>query len=409
MALLLAHNPAHAQSAFRIAAVVNNEIISAYDLATRIELIIASSGLPNTDETRQRLAPDVLRGLIEERLQLQDAAQLDITITDAEIDDAIARLEEENRMRKGGLDDFILTKNLSRDTVIAQIRAQLAWAKVVRRKITPQVSVGEEDIDEILRRIEDSQGQWEYRIGEIFLAVDSPEQERRVHSTAEQLVKQAREGANFAGLARQFSQGTSAAVSGDIGWLVSGQLDADVAPVLADMQPGQISDPIRTFAGYSILLLRDRRQILTVSADETRLGLRQFLIALADNANPQEVASQVDLARQISAAADTCAEFEELATQAGSKVPANPGLVRAGDMPADLRRLLLALDIGQASPPQRVPGGVLTLMLCERQAPPSNLPNREQIRERLSRDQIDLLARRYLRDLRFAALVDMRV
>ena len=108
-------------------------------------------------------------------------------------------------------------------------------------------------------------------------------------------------------------------------------------------------------------------------------------------------------------AADTCAEFEELAAQAGSKVPANPGLVRAGDMPADLRRLLLALDIGQASPPQRVPGGVLTLMLCERQAPPSNLPNREQIRERLSRDQIDLLARRYLRDLRFAALVDLRV
>lgn len=405
----IAAGPATAQEVHRIAAVVNDDIISAHDLQERLKFIIATSNLPDGPETRRRLTTQVLRGLIDERLRLQEAARLNIEVTDEEIDDAIARVEAQNKMRPGQFRAFLARRGIGEDTALAQIRAQIAWAKAIRRKFSGQVSIGEEDIDIVLRRFQESQGRFEYRVAEIFIGAGSPDEELTARESAERLADQARAGGDFAALARQFSQGAAAAVGGDIGWVLEGQLAAELDAALGDMAPGQIAGPIRTLSGYHVLLLRDRRQVLTAAPEETVFDLRQLLFPLPKDADPAAVASQSDLASLVAESAGDCADFTRLAQETGSPLPADPGRIKAGDMAPQLREIALRTEAGKTSVPLQTPAGILVFMVCDRTAPTANLPTRAEIRERLTNEQVEMLARRYLRDLRFAALVDLRV
>lgn len=409
LATVVAAGSAAAQGVHRIAAVVNDDIISVFDLQERMRFIIATSNLPDTSETRQRLTDQVLRGLIDERLRLQEAARLNIVVPEQEIDEAIARIEAQNKMRPGQFRAFLARGGIGMETAVDQIRAQIAWTKSIRRKFAGQVSIGEEDIDIVLRRFEESQGRFEYRVAEIFISVGTPGEEAAARETAERLAEQARAGGDFAGLARQFSQGAAAAVGGDIGWILEGQLADGLDAALADMAPGQIGGPVRSLSGYHILLLRDRRKVLGAAPEEAVFNLRQLLIPLPKGADAVAVASQSDLATLIAESAADCTDFERMARETGSPLPADPGRIKAADMAPQLRDIALATNAGKTSPPLQTPEGILIFMVCERTASATNLPSRAEIRERLTNEQVELLARRYLRDLRFAALVDLRV
>ena len=94
----VAQQAARALAAQRIVAVVNDDVVSLRDLEERLQLILVTSGVPDTPEARERLAPQVLRGLIEETLQLQEAERLDVQVTPGEIDQALNSIAGRNNM-----------------------------------------------------------------------------------------------------------------------------------------------------------------------------------------------------------------------------------------------------------------------------------------------------------------------
>jgi peptidyl-prolyl cis-trans isomerase SurA len=404
----LAAAPLSAQD-LRIAAVVNDEVISVYDLVNRTRLAVISTGLPDTAETRRRLQPQVLRGLIDERIQSQEAAKQNISATEEDMAGAIAKIEQNNRMPPGGLEIAIKNSGIENSTVMAQIRANVLWQKLVARKLRSTLQVGEDEIDEQMARLQAAQGSTELLLGEIFLSVDAPEQDDDVRQTAQGLADQLRQGVNFPDMARQFSQSASAATGGDIGWVESGTLDDDIQKAVNEIQPGQITDPIRSVAGYYIYALRQRRTMAAASADDAKVSLVQLLLPLERGASESEIGSQMALAETVRETVSGCADLGRVAKELGVPPPTDPQELRIGDLAPRIREVVTPLKVGEASAPMRVDPGLLMVMVCVRQDAPSNMPSRDDISESLMRQRLDVLARRYLRDLRRASFVDVRV
>lgn len=268
---LLPVSASHAQDAFRPAAVVNDEVISVLDLAMRVRLAIVGAGVRDSQEVRRRLTPQVLNGLIDERLQLQEAKRLDISVTDDHVASALQQISKQNNMTEGQFLAMLRNRGIIPTTLIDQIRAQIAWRTVVQRRLRPTIAITNEEIQEVVNRLEARQGSVQRRISEIFVAVESAAKEDEALANANRLLEQLQAGANFSGLARQFSQSSTARLGGDLGWVQDGELAEELNTALFQMGPGDISAPIRTPAGFHILLLRDMRKNQGNVVDRTRI------------------------------------------------------------------------------------------------------------------------------------------
>jgi peptidyl-prolyl cis-trans isomerase SurA len=398
---------AQAQDALRIAAVVNDEIITGLDLAVRTRMAILSSGLTDTPEVRSRVLPQVLRAMVDERLKLQEAKRQNITVSQGEVDDALARIAEQNHVSPADMDRWLQSGGMLLGPLVEQIRATISWNKLVSRRLGPTVSISEDEVDDSVRRMSESRGQTERRVSEIFLAVDNPTDADQVKQGAERLVEQIRGGADFSSVALQFSDSATAAVGGDIGWVMSGQLSSDLEQALAALRPGEIAGPIQTVGGYYILLLRDERTS-DANADAPVLHLNQVVLPLPKDATSEQVALAQAAAEHIQKEAKTCDEFQSLGRTAGAIGKSDLGTVSQNDLSQQLRQLVTDLPVGQASAPQQIDGGLALVMVCSRDAA-GNATQRQDVLRSLQHEKLDLLARRYLRDLRRAAFVDIRV
>lgn len=391
-----------------IAAVVNDEIVTADDLAARMELVVRSSGVADTAAERQRLSSQVLRALIDEKLQTQEAKRLKITVSKDEVNEALARIESQNNMPKGGLDAYLKQAGISRESLVDQLTASLAWGKVVHNQLWQDVTIPDEEVNETMARLKADAGKPQSRISEIFLAVDSPRQESEVKRLADQLIEQIRAGANFGAVARQFSQSPSAAVGGDIGWVTPTQLGSPLGDAVEHMKPGEMSYPIRTSSGFYVLFLTQRRTLGEVNPDDTVLSLAQVVFPLAADAAPEERQRVMAQAQRISDTAKSCGEMAKIGREQSPQLSGEVPKTRAGDLPSDLRPIIMALQIAQPSKPLPLRGGVGVVMVCERKEPPSSMPTRNEVMESLARERLDALARRYMRDLHRSAFVDIR-
>ncbi len=399
-----------AQTGYGIAAVVNDEVISSYDVQARLRLMLTVSNIPDSEESRRRLLPQVMRQLIDERLQLQEANRLNIAVTEEEIRGAVTTLERQNQLPPGGLEARLSQDGVPVGTLLEQLRANIAWSKIILRQVRPQVEVGEEEIDEYLAQVRARGGTTEFEAAEVFIPIESTAEETTARQTAQRVVEQARAGVPFAGLAQQFSQAPSAGNGGDLGRVQEGQLDPRLEAALRAMRPGEVSDPIRVENGYYVLQLRDRRQRAVGRAGDMTVALRRIFLPLPPQAGPAEERSQGDLAQTVSETVRGCDDMPRLAQEVGASGAVDVGRLRTADLPARLREVVEALPIGQASQPIRLDDGFLVLMVCDRSQSEAggNLPSRQEVMQSLGAQRIDMLARRYMRDLRRAAFIDVR-
>lgn len=406
MATMLAV-PAFAQGVLRIAAVVNEDVISAYDLANRMRLVLVTSNVPDTPEIRQRLASQVLRNMIDERLQLQEARRLNIEVTEEELDNLLVELNKQNGLPPGSIEQMLAQNNIDINVLRLKLRAEQAWYKVVTRSLQHEIFIGNEEIDEELNRLKTMSDQPRHRVAEIFLPIDNPDNEARIRDLAERLLQQIVAGANFAALAREFSQSTSAAAGGEVGWVTQGRFDPELDRVIATARPLEPVGPIRTLSGYYILVVIDR-VIPGDPASTTTVDLAQLLLPLDEHASPKEVQSLAATALQIRSAVSSCTELRQLARTNNITTTNELSGVPIGQMPSPMRSAIAALQVGQTTEPIRVTEGLLLITLCGRKEDANALPSREEIRQRLLDERVDLLIQRYMRDLRRTAFVDIR-
>ncbi len=276
--------PAWAESGrtVSIAAVVNDKAVSAADVEDRMALVMTSSGMPNTKDMRERLRPQIIAALIEEQLKLQEAARLEIVVTQADIDEGFAVIAGQNGLTGSQFASLLQKEKVSPHTLQEQIKAQMAWSAVIQKRLRPQVSITDNEVDATLQRLKASTGKTQYLASEIFLPIESPRNENDVRQLSDRITRELIEGgASFQRLAQQFSQAAGASRGGDMGWVQEGQLSTELDEILSKMNEGELSQPIRSLAGYHILYLRKKSAISAAtlpSREEigTRMGMERL-------------------------------------------------------------------------------------------------------------------------------------
>ncbi|MBB4287339.1 peptidylprolyl isomerase [Roseospira goensis] len=396
-----------ADMVLRIAAVVNDDIISVYDVEARTDLLVASSGMPDTADMRGRIRDQVLRALIDETLKLQEAERLGQSVSDENMAEAIRQVEQQNGIPPGGFEAFIETSGVDRGTAMRQIRAEVAWVKAVQALFRERITISDEQVDIVMDRLKAAQGKPEHLVREIYLPVDNPADEARVRENAARLVSQIRDGAGFAPLARQFSQSPSAANGGSLGWVRQGELDTTLEQALLDMRPGTVSDPIRTVGGFHILALADRRRTAVPDPDNARLTLSQLAMP-ARGPNALSAGTREEIKTVVRETVETCDDLNALAEEMEVPNSGPVGTVPVARLDGPMRDILTGLGENEASDPIRTPGGELIVMVCSREVP-GGMPTAEAVRQRLFEERLDTLANRHLRTLRQQALIDVRI
>ena len=405
---LAACGVAQAQQAGRIVAVVNDDIITRYDLIARLGIALSSSNVRDTPEVRRRLGSQILRTLMDERLQSQEAERLGIGVSEHEIARQIADIEKRNNLQPGGLDRFFRSNRLDIEALKEHLRVEAAWSKVLARRIAPRVEVGADEVEARLAERRAAVGSSEYVVSEIFLAMNDPAREAEVRAVADGIVAQLRAGASFEGLARQFSQSSSAAIGGNLGRVRAGQLDSRLEAALDSLVPNGFSVPVRLENGFYILLLRERRVIEGLAAEEAEFALKRLHFRAPDGAAPAQVEALREQAAAVGGQVAGCADMERAAGDAGIEEPVDIGRIKLGDLPERLQQEVAGLDPDVASSPIPWEGGFLVLMVCERIATPDDARERAEIARQLRIERVNRRADRYLQDLRRTALIFRR-
>lgn len=396
----------------RIVAVVNGDVISAQDVDNRRRLFALSSGLPITRDVLDRLTPQVVRELIDERLRLQEVQRRKIAITNKDIAETIANLEKRNNMVPGTLARRLASDGAEIHTLYDQTRVQLGWSRVLREQIGIADRVTEQDVDEQLRTIKAETGQMEYHVAEIFLPIDEPARAADTRRFAETVIQQLRSGAPFAVVAAQFSQSQTALQGGDLGWVRPNQLESPVAHLVQEMPAGAISNPIPVAGGLSIVTLLAKRQIGNDPA--TLLKIRQVFLKFATPLDPQNpTAQQHDMllrAKQISDTAHNCDAMAAADKAAGNPVRPDPTDIRLDVVnPPELRTLLGKLTDNKPSEPLVTRDGIMVVMVCSREERNLGMPSKEEVMNQLMSQRVELISRQMMRDLHRRASIDQRV
>jgi len=400
--------PSAGQGVQRIAAVVNEDVISAYELNQRVMLVLVTSRVADNPENRRRLREQILRNMIDEQLQLQEAKRLNIRVSDEDVDKMLVGLNAQNKLPPGSLEKVLQRANVDINVLRTKLRADESWSRVLRNKLQQQVYISDEEVDEEMKRLKAVQHLPRHHVAEIYLPLDNPDNERQVREVADRLMQQIRSGANFSALAREFSQSASAAVGGDLGWVTKGQLDPKIDSTLENMNKGQVAGPVQTLDGFHILLLIDRVIPSAKGDGDIRVDYTQLILPLPANAGPDVVKNEQELAEKVRAEVRSCEDLRAAAKEMEAPKSGDVTDARLKELPAVIGGPLSSLDVGQTTAPIRVAEGLFLGTLCGKSGGAGTLPTAEDIRNRLGNDRFNLLVRRYMRDLRQTAFVDIR-
>lgn len=389
-------------------AIINGDVITGTDVDHRLALIVVANGGRVPADELPRLRAQVLRNLVDETLQIQAAAASDIKIEPREIDQYYERYASSFNQTPKDFSAYLRTVGSSEASIKRQIHGEIAWNRLLGRNIEPFVSVADEEVRSVIERLNAAKGTQEYRIAEIFLSA-TPETAPEAQANAQRIVDQLRQGASFLAYARQFSEASTAAVGGDLGWVRAEQLPDPLAEAARVMPVGQVSNPIPIPGGFSIIAVQDTRQVLTADPRDAVLSLKQVSIAFPKGTTREQAEPKVLQLAQTAQNMGGCGGADAAAARIGAEVVAND-TTRVRDLPPALQDMLLRLNIGQATTPfGSIEEGVRVLVLCGRDDPDvSSGPSFEQVYARLEEERVNRRAQRYLRDLRRDAVVDYR-
>ncbi|KPF63431.1 peptidylprolyl isomerase [Porphyrobacter sp. AAP60] len=388
-------------------AVVNGYVITGTDIDQRVALVTAASDAEISEEEMLRLRVQVLRNLIDETLKIQAAAADEMAVKPEEVQQTYIQLAGQNFAGEPKkMDEYLVSIGSSPASLKRQIEGEVAWENLLRRKIMPFVNVSAEEVNDSLKRMNEARGTDEYRLGEIYLSATT-ENRAAVLANAQAIVQQLQQGGSFVAYARQFSEATTAVVGGDLGWVRLGQLPSQLGEAARTMQTGQLVGPIEIPGGFSILYLINKRQVLMADPAEALLSLKQISINFAPGITQDQAEVRVNEFADFIEGLRGCSDVEAGAAKINAEVVSNDN-IKAANLPAQLRDIILGLQIGQATPPfGGVQEGVRVLMLCGRDDPAdTGGPTFAAVMDQIEEERVNKRAQRYLRDLRNDAYIE---
>lgn len=393
-----------------VAAVVNDDIISSYDLMQRMRLLMATSGMQPTQENLPQIEQEALRSLIDERLQMQELKRVEkqqkITIisTDKEVEEQIGEIAQSNRVSADQLKQQLVAQGIGLETWRAQLRAESSWQSWIQGRYGSRLRIGEDQIKAYQRRLADAAAKPQYQISEVFLDAARVGGMEVAQNGAAQLITQMQQGAPFAAVARQFSGSATAANGGEVGWVSQGEMPPEVDAALEQLRPGQLSRPIQVRDGVYIIYLRDKR----AGSKTAIVDLKQVAAPLAADATQAQIDAATKTLADLKPKITSCQTLEATAAKIDGLVAGDLGEAEITDLAPAFQEAANKLEVGQVSDPIRTDAGLHLIAVCGKRQGGANAPTHDQIENRLRGQQLALIAKRYLRDLRNQATIETR-
>lgn len=386
-----------------VAAVVNDEPITTFDVRQRTRFILITSDVKEpTPELIVQASQQALNSLINERLQIQEARRFKVQMSDAEVDRILTNQARQNGATLDAFFKDLHQAGISIQAYREKTRAEVLWNRIVSGRFSSKVKVSQQQVNDTLRRILSSADKEQYQVSEIFVEVSDASESEQSLAGAKTLVSQIRNGSNFSNMARQWSFAPSAAAGGDLGWVVSGELRPEIAKIIGTIGVGQISDPIAVQGGYMIIGVRAKRDGKPPIAT---YGLKEISKAVPANSNEnvwERATANINSAKN--SLRGGCEGVARLASRNNLEV-ADLGSVVETDLSADYQARLKDVKVGETTDAFRTATGVHSMVVCDRKINGDDIPTREQIEESMIDQEMGTIARGYLRDIRRDAAI----
>ena len=394
-------------SVIKATAIVNGDVITQTDVDERLTWLALANGNQIPADEVERLRQQVIAQ--PDRRNARDPGRQEREDRNQEIGYRPHRRARCRKRQANPRTDDRLSpvEGTSIQTMRRQIEGEIAWQRLQSAKIESGISVGDDEVKAVLDRLNASKGVEEYHVGEIFLSA-TPATESQILDNANKILEALHNGASFAGYARQYSEASTAAVGGDLGWVRPEQLPAALATTLREMTAGTVSSPIMVPGGVSILAVQDTRKILTADPRDAVLTLKQVSISFPKGTSRQ---AAEPIAAQFGAASRTiggCGGAEKLAADFHGEVVTSDQ-VKLRDLPVTLQQMMLPMQVGQTTQPfGSLDEGVRVLVICGRDEVDPGQPSYDDVYNQINEERVNTRARRYLRDLRRDAVIEFR-
>jgi len=391
------------------AAVVNDEIISTYDLAQRMRLLIATTGVQPSEQTLPQIQQEALISLVDEALQFQELRRVEqeqnfsIIASDEDVDEELAEMAAGNEMTPEQFTSMLQSQGVL-GSLREQLRAQSSWQRWIQGRYGSRLRIGDDQVQAVLAQQAAQASRPQFQVSEVFIDAARVGGMDTALRGGEQLVSQMQQGAPFQAVARQFSAAPTAAAGGDAGWIGPGEMPVEVERALEQMRPGQLSQPIPVSDGVYIVYLRDKRS----GAGATLVNLKQAAIGLPAGSDPSLVEATRARLMALRAQITGCDDLETVANGQEGVVAGDLGEAEIGDLAPAFRAAAESLEVGQLSEPIRTDAGMHIVAVCGKRATGADQPTAELVERRLFFQQLGLIARRYMRDLRNSATIETR-
>ena len=392
--LLLLSTAVRAQT--QILAQVNDDIVSKRDFDRRLALLKITD---NVDTGSRDVQKQLLNQLIDEKLKRQEAARAGVSVSGAEVKQAVKEAMLQNGLDFDTVQKKMAVNGLSSDVLEQQVESDLLFVRAIRKTAGRQSEPTESEVDAKLAELTAQTKEKQYLLSEIKLLVKTESDDAAVYGQAMQLIMQMRDGANFEDLAAKNSQSASSGRGGFVGWIAESALDAPVREELSLMRAGQLSSPVRVKDAYLILALRAVRSPEQMKEQEAVRLVQLFL--------PDNFSKRTEALRELPMTKGDCSRFKALSERLNTTPRVELGAVPVADLPPAIADAVRETKLRFPTAPIKIDGGELILMPCafEKLSP---LPSKEAIKAQLETRALETAAARRMRELRREAITEIR-
>ncbi|MDB9926864.1 peptidylprolyl isomerase [Hyphomicrobiales bacterium] len=387
-----------AQETQAISVIVNDEVISRYDVNQRVRLILVTSGIPPTEENLKRIETQSVKALINERIQLQEASKLEVPESQEEIQLMLDRIARGNQTTSEGIIENITSQGVKVDTLISQIKSELLWNKIVRGRFGSYINISDDEINIVYNRTIESINKVQYDISEIFIGFEDEREEKESKELADKLVEQLKNDIAFEPVAQQFSQAPSSGQGGRIGWVSEGQLDQEIITGIENLLSSSISKPIKTVNGYYIIKVNGRSEEGGKNPMKNQYNLTSVTFSKEDKVSANDFSENFV----------SCKRLESLLENYNEKEINVIGDRLLQELPTELHDELLRKDAGDTLSPRLSEETIDIILICDRKDDIGVQVNKNTIEDNIYSQKLGMMSRRHLRDLRRDAVIEYR-
>jgi peptidyl-prolyl cis-trans isomerase SurA len=399
----------------RVIAVINDEALTQYDVNEQKRVVLNQMKAQNvTPPAADVLDKQLLERLITERVLLQTAKDTGIRVDDTQVERTVARIAQENKLSADEFRKAVEREGISYAKYREDIRNEIIIQRLREREVEARVNVSDAEVDHFLATLDaQSGGDVEYRLAHILVLVPeqaSPEQIDVRQRRAQDALRQVRAGTDFAQVAASYSDAPDALQGGSLGWRVPARLPTVFADPVRRMKPGEVSDVLRSAAGFHVVkLLETRSRNAPTVVEQTRA--RHILIKVNEITSESEGKAKIE---RIKERIDLGAKFEDQAKvnseDASAAKGGDLGWVSPGDTVPDFEQAMTRLQPGEVSGPVRSPFGWHLIQVQERRTQDITAERkRDQARLALRQRKSDEAFQEWVRQTRDRSYIEIKV